>query len=196
VRETRPQVLLHHINLATHAALTFRAYATAVRDVYVARTPVALRGVAFHETRDPYKDERLNAQTLRRLLDAPDDLPCALEEALVLALPEPFQRECRRELAARYGELAAAIPSGAHGAAVADAATLMRETGEALADLAQCFDGDTVRPEARAQVLRARQDLADVTACVVTLQARLTGALAVSKIPSRADAGAAKAGNG
>ena len=195
MRDTRPQVLLHYVTTATNGkGLTFRAYAMAVRDVYNARTPEALRDIAFHESRDPYKDERLNAQILRRLLDVPESLPCAIEEALVLALPEPYLRECRRELAARYGELAAPIPSSDHGAAVVDAAALMRETGEALADLAQCFDGATVLPNARPQVLRARQALADVSACVVTLQARLTGALAVSTIPIRPDAGAVKAG--
>ncbi|MBR0346057.1 MAG: hypothetical protein IJI03_12445 [Rudaea sp.] len=179
MRESRQSVLLHHINMAVqNSAMTKRRYATCVRDQYDARTPAALRSIRFHATRDPYSDERLNEQTLRRLLDDADDIPVAIEEALVLALPQPFQRECRRELAARLGELAAPMPTGEHGAAVANAATLMRETGEALADLAQCFDGETIPPDKRAVAMHALGELDDVTAQVFTIKTRLEQALA------------------
>jgi len=178
MRESRPGVLLHHINMAVkHSALTFRAYATQVRDVYDERTPLALRGLVFRTTRDPYLDEKLNAQTLQRVLDEPNRIPCALEESLVLALPEPFQGECRRELAARMGELAAPMPRDNHGAAMADAGTLMRETGEALAQLAQSFDGNTILPHQRAAALRACGELDDVMSAVVAIKTRLAKAL-------------------
>lgn len=178
LHETRPQVLVRHINMMMqHSATTFRAYATAVRDVYEHRTPAAQRSIAFHATRDPYADERLNAQIVKRAIDDAGKLPCALEEALVLALPEPFRSECLRDLAARYGTLAAPIPAEAHGQALANAATLMRETGEALADLSQCLDADDrlLPGTQRAVVQRALGNLADVQAAVTTLVARLGG---------------------
>lgn len=178
MRESRPNVLLHHIIMAVkNSALTFRSYATHVRDEYDARTPVATRGIHFRTTRDPYSDEKLNAQTLQRLLDDPAKLPCEIEEALVLALPEPFQSECRRELAARMGELAAPMPREGHGAAVADAAALMRETGEALALLAPAFDGNSILPHQRASAKRALGELDDVLSTTVAIKTRLTEAL-------------------
>jgi len=182
MRETRPMVLAHHINLATHAGITFRVYAMQVRNVYNLRTPAPQRAIRFHETRDIYSDEKLNAQILRRLLDDLDDLPSAIEEALVLALPEPFQGECRRELAQRMGQLAAAIPAGEHGAAVADAAALMRETGEVLTELAQSFDGNSVLPHKRPVAQRALGNLADVEAVVETIKTRLAAALETSVV--------------
>lgn len=192
MRDTRPQVLLHHIEMMKqHSSTTFRTYATNVRDVYQQRTPLQARAVDFHTTRDPYNDERLNAQIVKRALDDLDRLPCALEEALVLALPDPFRSECRRELAARYGELAAAIPATEHGAAMADAADLMRETGEALADLAHCFDdGNNLLPASREAAQRAMGNLRDVQACSTTLEARLKDALDVPRFPLRAAKGA------
>lgn len=185
--QTRQQVIAHHINMAVHnSALTFRAYATAVRDQYEERTPVQLIGkIKFHRSRDVYADERLNAQIVRRLLDDLDDLPCAIEESLVLALPYPYQGECLRELAGRYGQLAAAIPASGNVAAVADGAMLMRETGEALTELAQCLDldGGQIMPAKRALANRALGSLADIEAVCETLKTRLQAAMNTSFPP-------------
>lgn len=182
--ETRQAVILHHLNLAMHhSALTFRAYATQVRDTYNQRTPAAARGTRFHETRDPYADERANAQILKRILDDAQSIPIELEESLVLCLPSPYQGECCRELAARIGQLAATIPTTGHSAAVADGATLMRETGEALAELAECFAGEDVLPHKRALASRAIGSLTDIEACVATLKARLHDAIATKVSP-------------
>lgn len=178
MRETRPQVLAHHINMALqHSTLTMRSYATTVRDVYQQRTPAAARSIQFHTTRDPYSDERLNAQIVKRALGDLADLPCAIEEALVLALPQPFQGECRRELAERYGELAAPIPSPAEGAPMADCGALMKECGEALVDLAQCFrDGVVVQGQTRT-ARQALGELDDVIAQATSLRTRIAAEL-------------------
>lgn len=178
LRETRAAALLHHVNLATkHSAFTFRAYASQVRDAYEARTPAAARTIAFHTTRDPYADERANAQILRRLFEEKHGVPCAIEEALVLALPPPFQGECRRELAARLGELAAPMPADAHGAAVADAGALMKETGEVLTEVSQCFIGNEVPPDKRGIALRAIGEIDGMIASAVSIKTRLADAV-------------------
>lgn len=175
--ETRQAVILHHLNLAMHhSALTFRSYATAVRGLYNSRTPLAVRSIRFHETRDPYADERANAQILKRLLEDEAGIPVEIEESLVLCLPSPYQGECCRELAGRLGQLAAAIPADGHQCAVADAAALMRETGEALAELSECFNGESVLPNKIALATRAIGSLTDIEACVATLKARLQAA--------------------
>ena len=190
MRDTRSSVILHHLNLAMHhSSLTFRSYAALVRDVYNLRTPLAARGIHFHVTRDPYADERANAQILKRIMDEPASIPADLEESLVLCLPSPYQGECCRELAERIGQLAAAIPNEGHAAAVADAAALMRETGEALADLAQCFDGSRVAPAKHALANRALGNLTDIEACVATLKARLAAATAAPTISQLKKAG-------
>jgi hypothetical protein len=179
MRETRPQVIAHHITMALqHSALTMRKFGGAVRDVYEQRTPTEARAIRFHTTRDPYSDERLNAQIVKRALDDLQDLPCALEEALVLALPQPFQGECRRELAERYGELAAPIPSPAEGAAIADCGSLMKECGEALVDLSLCFRNGVVVPGQTRTARQALGDLDDVIAQATSIRARIAEALA------------------
>lgn len=188
MRESRPEVLMHHVNLALqHSSLTMRTYATLVRGVYNQRTPSAARGIQFHETRDPYHDERLNAQIVQRLLDNLDKLPCAIEESLVLALPQPYQGECRRELAARYGELAAPIPAiSEHGAAVVSAAELMKDTGVALADLALSFDGNHILTHKRTTATRALGELDDVIGVATSLKARISNALGLQPHLSKA----------
>jgi hypothetical protein len=179
MRETRPQVIAHHVGMALqHSTLTMRKYGNAVRDVYEQRTPAEARAIRFHTTRDPYSDERLNAQIVKRALDDLHDLPCALEEALVLALPQPFQGECRRELAERYGELAAPIPAPGEGAPLADCGSLMKECGEALVDLSRCFrNGVVVQGESRTARL-ALGDLDDVIAQATSIRARIADSLA------------------
>ncbi|MDR3389899.1 MAG: hypothetical protein P4L92_22915 [Rudaea sp.] len=183
MRETRQQTIVCHVTLAM-AATTMRCYATDVARIYAERTPVAMRDVEFHQTRDPYADQRANAQIVQRYIDGRSRMPVEIEEALVLALPEPFRGECKRELAARYGDLAAPIPSAAPGAPMADAGMLMAECGQALVELSQSYrDGVIVHGESG--VARdAINKLTDVIAQATGLRERLIQALAPIQLRS------------
>jgi hypothetical protein len=133
-----------------------------VVSLYDTRTPLAARHVPFHRTADVYADQKANAQLLRRMLsiDALVRMPVELEEALVLALPEPMRTECLRELADRYGLLAAPKPCGTRIRPVVPAG-ILRETGEAVIALAQVIDQDAPR---LADLQRAASELIDVIA--------------------------------
>ena len=176
MRETRPKVIAHHVALAIRGGMTIRNYAADVAKLYAERTEPAQREVEFHFTRDPYADERANAQIVQRYIDSPR-MPAYIEEALVLALPEPFRAECQRELAARYGCLAAAIPSQAEGAELADVGKLMAECGSAFVELAHSYRGGLILPGESKTARKAIDDLNDVIAQAVTCRTRLTEAL-------------------
>ena len=116
MKTTRDQVIAHHVNMALRhcAAVTRESFADEVVDLYHQRTPLALRGIQFHAVEkggDPYAVQRANAQLLFRMLQGPVRLAAELEEAVVLALPQPYQGACLSDLAARYGLLATPMPA-------------------------------------------------------------------------------------
>jgi hypothetical protein len=189
MRENRAQSIIHHIVLALANATTMRSYATTVAGIYNERTAAAARGIEFHSTRDPYADERANAQIVQRYVDGRARMPVEIEEALVLALPEPFRGECKRELAARYGDLAAPIPACDGEAVLADAGKLMEECGLSIMEVAQsCRDGKII-PGKTETARKAVNDLTDVIAMSTTLREHLLQELGVPTISSTKRAG-------
>jgi hypothetical protein len=98
---------------------------------------------------DLFKAEKHNAQQLQRYMDGTIKvLPADLEDAWVLALPEPFRSECERELAARrgrYSERRMEQTEGGQavgiGHILAEFGQLMEALGPALAD-GQITDAD------------------------------------------------------
>lgn len=137
---TRSGALWRHLSFAlTNSKLERETYADEVAKLYIARTPPHERGLLFHEhapNSDPYKVFSANRQLVFRMLDpdGPVRAPMELEEAAVLALPQPFRRECLRELAGRYGLLAAPIP-----AAGDDAPALASSCGEFAREFGECL---------------------------------------------------------
>lgn len=124
---------------------------------------------------DYYERERANAQQLSRLLLNPTAdgrngrLPADLEEACVLCLPGIYRAACLRELAARYGLMAAPEAPRGSGEECLRAADLLRETAEAVRALPTVLEGDDA-PDASA-LERAEAELADVAAVVASLRA-------------------------
>lgn len=89
---------------ATNAA----SFAMQVAESYLAMTAPDVRTVPFRlgEGDDLLKAMRNNAQILRRYMDGSvKTLPADLEDAWVLALPEPYRCDCERDLAGRRGRL-------------------------------------------------------------------------------------------
>lgn len=176
MRDTRTAVIAHHVRAALrHSGLNERSYAMTVVEVYQQRTPAHARTVHFSEAGDYYARERSHTQHLHRLLLAAEAgeaqahrLPADLEEACVLALPQPFQQACMRELADRYGLLAAPQADASAKGELMRSADLLRETGEALLALAADWEGGS--PEA---LERADAELRDVEAVVASLRATL-----------------------
>lgn len=140
----RDAVIADHVAAAMRLTrLSMETFAQTVADLYHERTPLELRGVRFHEVgrADPYRDMRKNAQIVRRYLAGElCRMPVELEEALVLALPDPFQSACLRELAGRYGLIAAAAPASDGDEQVQQVAELMRAAGETISAIVPMLD--------------------------------------------------------
>ena len=176
--QTRPGVIEQHVLMATtHSGLSMEKYAIGVVQAYHARTPDHLRSVAFDVDRaDPYAAARANAQKVRRMFfGGPVRMAAELEESLVLALPEPFRSACQRELAERYGLLAAKLPSGVAGEQVQHVAELITTAGDALAALAPVLSDGVIDADDAAGIPAALErleaHLATVTTLVHTLRA-------------------------
>ncbi|NMW25422.1 hypothetical protein HFP05_13980, partial [Rhodanobacter denitrificans] len=104
MRENRSQLIAEHVLLAiSRSALTERTYAQKVADLYLERTPLHARAVTFAQSSDPYDDSEANRQTVKRMLDGRVRMAVDLEEALILALPAPFQQRLKADLAERLG---------------------------------------------------------------------------------------------
>lgn len=196
MRDRRDDVIRAHWELAVrHSGETIEGLATRAVEVYESRTPLHARRLSFQPMgRDPYSAQRINATHVRRFLGLSEPatkMPVEVEEALVLALPEPFRGECLRELAERVGLLAAKAPDPA-GDASLPAADLMRETAEVITALAPALRDGRVSPEDAPALRSALAHLADVSGAVASLQAQIATALA----PRRSALRGAVAGEG
>jgi hypothetical protein len=174
-RLTRDRAIAHHIALALkHTELTRESYGDDVVRIYHERTPLHLRHVEFHlQTRgaDPYAVLRANAQLLFRQIDGVVRLASEIEEALVLALPEPFRGACLRELAARYGLLAASQPAEQPAGQVSQLGGLSREFGEALQALSKTMDDARLDHADALHAAEVVAQLDDLIAAATTVRA-------------------------
>lgn len=149
MHDTRDGVIWRHLAIALrNSKLDRDTYGDDVAQLYLQRTPSKVRGLAFDaHTRgsDPYKVRAANRQRVIRMLDpdGPVRAPIELEEAAVLALPEPFRSACQRELAQRMGLLAAPLPAAQGAPTTIACGEFTREFGECLMALAATLgDGD------------------------------------------------------
>lgn len=84
------------------------SFAMAVAEIYLATVAPDVRNVPFRlgEGDDLPKAMRNNAQILRRYMSGDVKvLPADLEDAWVMALPDPYRADCERDLARRRGHL-------------------------------------------------------------------------------------------
>lgn len=169
---------------ATQAALratggTVRRFASDVADIYRARTHEDERTVEFHATADPYADERANAQLITRMMAGDVRLPADLEEAWVLAIPQPHRASLMTRLAARYGLLAVPMLAGQADPTIRVAA-LMRETAEAVQALAPMMTEGRLTPECHGAARAASTELKEVEAAAASLRGQLQALMAAT----------------
>lgn len=174
MHNARAECIVHHVNLAMRkSALTDRAYGQAVADMYMQRTPLHARTLEFYQSRDPYADERANAQIVRRILSGTVRMPVDIEEALVLALPEPFQRACLHDLAARFGLLAAPQPAAVPAHQAVHVGQLMRDAGEVMIALAPMFAAGRIDAHDAHAAKHALAEINKTQALLATLDATI-----------------------
>lgn len=173
--ETRDGVIVRFVQRVLRSRrMSLATYGQNVVEHYHARTPAELRTVEFLTQGDAFHVAAINAQKIKRYMD-PDvnaRLPTTLEEAMVLALPEPERAECITELAARYGLLAARAP-GEAATDVQSLSRLTREFGESMQALAPVFADGHIGPEDVAHAEEAIAHLEGIQAAAVELAGRL-----------------------
>lgn len=187
MRETRAHVIWHHVQQCLrHTGTAQDDFAPEVAALYEKRTPLHARGVHFHGYAagdNPYDVNRSNAQLLFRMLkpDGPSRLPVELEEAVVLALPQPFQNECLGELAARLGQLSAAMPAGADAPLtrqIHSPCELLRRAANAVERIAPMLeDNNSIGPEDAAHFPEALAAVNEVIGVCVTVNAQVAQAM-------------------
>lgn len=195
MRETRAHTIHHHVLMALrHTGLDQQEFSDEVARIYLDRTPLHARSIDFHmHTRgsDPYQVRRANEQLLFRMLkpNGPVRMPVEVEEAVVLALPQPFRDECLRELAARYGLLAATIPVDG-GASLPDQlrapCELMRRAAVAVERIAPMLENGVIGPEDAPHFAAALRAINDLTAVNVTLSTQIADAMEAAYAQSTA----------
>lgn len=170
MRESRSQIIAEHVMLAiTRSALTERTYAGAVADLYQERTPLHARSVRFANSADAYADDEANRQIVKRMLDGRVRMAVDVEEALVLALPEPFRSKLLADLARRFGLLAAELPASHAAGQQHQVGVLIRDMGRALDSLAPMLDDGLLDANDAAHAPLALRELEQLEARIATL---------------------------
>lgn len=148
-------------------AMCVRKFSTALAEQYMALVAPDMRTVPFRwgvTMDDLIKAECHNAQIVGRYMDGTVKvLPADLEDAWLLALPEPFRSDCERDLARRRGRMSFEIPY--LGTPEADAiAPVLTESGELFAKWGRAMADNTLTvPE----LLEVQKESDDVIAAVL-----------------------------
>lgn len=170
----RQQVVYAHTRRMLDAtASNYTSFAMDVAERYLSMVAPDVRQVKLRtgEGVDLIKAMENNAQVLRRYMDGTvKTLPADLEDAWVMALPEPFRGDCERDLARRRGMLAVQMPADDETAQAVGLARLAHEFGELMSALAPALaDGKldaTDLPYAR----RILDESDDLISAVVALR--------------------------
>lgn len=174
----RSAVLFAHTRrMLDSTAMCVRKFSTALAEQYMARVPVDLRSVPFRwgvTLDDMIKAEKHNAQIVSRYMDGTVKvLPADLEDAWVLALPEPFRCACERDLAARRGRVSFQLPDCDAGDAEV-IAPVLKEAGELCTVWGQVVADRTITADELARLVRESDD---VIAAVMRLRKYAVGRL-------------------
>jgi hypothetical protein len=158
-------------------ATNANTFAMAVAEKHLLRTAADVRTVPFKlgEGDALLAAMKANGQTLRRYMDGSVKvLPADLEDAWVLALPEPYRSDCERDLAQRRGRCSIALPEPGEAGEVTSLGQLAAEFGQLLEALAPALaDGRLCQadlPHAR----RILEESTDLITAVLRLQRQVT----------------------
>ena len=170
----RQQVVYAHTRRMLDAtASNYTSFAMDVAERYLSMVAPDVRQVKLRtgEGVELIKAMENNAQVLRRYMDGTvKTLPADLEDAWVMALPEPFRGDCERDLARRRRMLAVQMPADDETAQAVGLARLAHEFGELMSALAPALaDGKldaTDLPYAR----RILDESDDLISAVVALR--------------------------
>lgn len=118
-----------------------------------------------------------NGQILRRYMDGTVKvLPADLEDAWVLALPEPYRSDCERDLARRRGHLCVRLETG-DDSAVSGVAQISTEFGELLGAIAPALADGHINEADRVHALQILNKSDDLISAVLSVRRSITALL-------------------
>lgn len=161
-------------------ATNANSFAMEVAERYLARVAPDQRQVKFRlgEGDDLLSAMRNNGQILRRYMDGTlKVLPADLEEAWVLALPDPYRSECERELGRRRTFYPVRVLESAAGAEAAGMAQLATEVGQLFEALSHALADGRVDEQDLPHVGRILDETDDVIAAVLAIRRRFQSLL-------------------
>lgn len=162
-------------------ATNANTFAMAVAEQYFAMTAPDVRSLKFRlgDGDELLKAMRNNAQILRRYMDGTVKvLPADLEDAWVLALPEPYRADCERDLASRRSRYTLPMLEDAAGAEALGIGHLMSEVGQLCEALAPALADGRICAADLPHAHRILRESDDVIAAVLGVRGRITGLLA------------------
>jgi len=178
------QALIYAITrrMLDETAQHLNKFALCVAEKYFERTAVDQRHVPFRwgvSIAELCKAERHNAQVLGRYMDGTVKvLPADLEDAWVCALPSPYREQLERDLAARRGHLAVAIPEPGKGVVLASVAGMTKEFGELLGAIAPALHDGVINESDRPLLQRVVAEGDDLIAAVLSIRLQAVAVLA------------------
>lgn len=149
--DTRDEVILRHLERYLRATGgSEEKISIRIQELLLARTPErALVARDFPLTDDPFHLQAQGGQKIRRWAkpSVSARMSIGVEEAVVLALDEPYRQQCCQELAQRMGGFFLPAPD-ASAPEVTSVADLLQQVGEAVQAWAQlAVDGINAKDE-------------------------------------------------
>lgn len=177
MNKPRDAIIAEHVAAAMrHTRLSYEAFAQSVMDHYHAHTTDTLRSIKFHPVPhiEPYTAMRANAQLVRRMVEGTAvRMPVEMEESLVLALPASFRDACVRDLAARYGLLAAKAPASTADGHARSVGEMLQRCGQSIEALAPLLEDGAITaddahlaPHALAELEQLQATVTTIVACI------------------------------
>lgn len=151
-------------------AMDATTFAMHVAERYVTTTAPDVRQVKLRlgEGAELIRAMDNNGQILRRYMDGTvKTLPADLEDAWLLAMPEPYRSHCERDLARRRGRYSFELPHGGGGEDFAAIGEVMKQSGELFSEWGKAVaDGEL----SDAEFSRVEKEIDDVIASLLALR--------------------------
>lgn len=166
-------------------AVNAASFSMSVAEHYCRMTAPDVRHVALKlgDGDDLFMAMRRNAETVRRYMDGTvKSLPVDLEDAWVLALPEPYRSECERDLAQRRGRLSIVAPQGGKPDKIVGLANLATEFGQLLDALAPALADGKITAADYPYAKRILGESDDLITAVLSLRRQITEILPMGEV--------------
>ena len=173
-------VYAHTRRMLDETATNANSFALQIAELYLQSVAPDVRQTNFKlgEGDELIQALRHNGQILRRFMDGTiKSLPADLEDAWVMALPEPYRGDCERELAHRRGRWSTPeLPSTGAGQAVG-MSQLATDFAHLIEALAPALDDGRITAEDLPHARRILKESDDLMSAIITVRRMVTDVL-------------------